>query len=90
MIMKHLHTFEDFLNESELNEEKKTWTVVSQDTATKKWGIEGDFDADDEDDAVTLGQTQAIKHGMKRNMFYAFPENSKELNDFMDDNDFID
>ena len=88
--MKHIQTFESFLYEGQLNETKKTWTVVSQDTVTKKWGIEGDFDADDEDDAVTIGKAQAIKHGMKRNIFYAFPEDSKELNDFIDDNDFID
>ena len=88
--MKHIHTFEEFLNESRINEREKTWTVVSQDAHGKKWGIEGDFEADDEDDAIELGQAQAIKYKAKRSMFHAFLANSKELEDFMDDHDFID
>lgn len=88
--MKNIHTFEEFLNESRINEREKTWTVVSQDAQSKKWGFEGDFEADDEDDAIALGQAQAIKYKAKRSMFHAFLANSKELEDFMDDHDFID
>lgn len=87
--MKHIHTYESFLNESQVNERKKTWTVVSLDK-DKKWGIEGDFEADDEDDAITLGQGLAIKNNAKRITFHAFLANSKELEDFIDDHDFID
>ena len=63
---------------------------ILKDARDKNWGIEGDYEADDEDDAIALGQAQAIKYGAKRSMFYAFLANSKELEDFMDDHDFID
>lgn len=80
----------DLVIKENLNEGKTTWTVVSQDAKTHKWGIEGDFDAKDDDEAIDLAEKQAKKYGAKRQMFYAFPAESQELQDFIDRLDFID
>jgi hypothetical protein len=84
--MKHLKSIKE-LNESQ--ERKKQYTVVSQDS-DYKWGIEDDFYADDEDDAIEQGRELAKKYGDKRQMFKAFLSNSAELEEFMDSQDFID
>ena len=54
------------------------------------WGIEGDFEAYDEDDAMSQAIKQARKYGAKRQMFNVFLANSDELKDFMNTHDFID
>lgn len=87
--MNKIKTFEEFVNEN-INESKTSWTVVSQDSKTHKWGIEGDFNTSDEDEAIDLARKQAEAHNAKRMMFYAFPADSDELQDFMEDHDFID
>jgi hypothetical protein len=86
--MKMIKTFEEFVNEN-LNESKNYWTVVSNDSS-RKWGIEGDFEAKSEDDAIKLAKKQVEKYGVNRFDFYAFPAGSEELEDFINTHDFID
>ena len=63
------------------------YTVVSLDQS--KWGIEGDFYAKNEDDAIRQAKEQAEKFGAKRQVFYSFLKDSKELNEFIRTNSFI-
>jgi len=77
--------------ENQSTEQINLYTVVSLDVRNK-WGIESDFEATNEDDAVTLAQAFIIKYGYgaERKMFYAFLAGSKELEDFISTHDFID
>jgi hypothetical protein len=94
--MKHLKTPQELnessenLNISDVSDSKNQYTVVSQDSHNYKWGIEGDFEAYDEDDAMSQAIKQAKKYGAKRQMFNVFLANSDELKDFMNTHDFID
>ena len=63
------------------------YTVVSLDQS--KWGIEGDFYAKNEDDAIRQAKEQAEKFGAKRQVFYSFLKDSEELNEFIKTNSFI-
>ena len=63
------------------------YTVVSLDQS--KWGIEGDFYAKNEDDAIIKAKEQAEKFGAKRQVFYSFLKDSEELNEFIKTNSFI-
>ena len=63
------------------------YTVVSLDQS--KWGIEGDFYAKNEDDAIIKAKEQAEKFGEKRQVFYSFLKDSEELNEFIKTNSFI-
>jgi hypothetical protein len=88
MKFKNMKTFEEYsseLNISDVSDSKNKYTVVSLDYNTSKWGIEGDFYANDENDAIK----QAKKQGIKRQMYNAFLSDSNELNDFIETNDFI-
>jgi hypothetical protein len=82
--------FKENLNISDISESKNQYTVVSQDLFSYKWGIEGDFEAYDEDDAMYQAKSQAKKYGAKRQMFNVFLANSDELKDFMNTHYFID
>ena len=63
------------------------YTVVSLDQS--KWGIEGDFYAKNEDDAIIKAKEQSEKFGAKRQVFYSFLKDSEELNEFIKTNSFI-
>ena len=63
------------------------YTVVSLDQS--KWGIEGDFYAKNEDDAIRQAKEQVEKFGAKRQVFYSFLKDSEELNEFIKTNSFI-
>lgn len=65
------------------------FTVVSLDTIQPKWGIEGDFYAKNEDDAITQAQEQSEKFGTKRLIFYSFLKDSEELNEFIKTHTFV-
>ena len=79
------------LNISDVSDKKQhTYTVVSKDSSTFKWGIEDDFVAEDEDKALELATEQAKKYGAKRQSFRVFLANSDELKEFIETHDFID
>ena len=63
------------------------YTVVSLDQS--KWGIEGDFYAKNENDAIIQAKEQAEKFGAKRQVFYSFLKDSEELNEFIKTNSFV-
>jgi hypothetical protein len=88
-ILKNLHTFEQYSSELDISEVKNKYTVVSLDYKHGKWGIEGDFYADDEDDAMKQAKEQAKKYGIKRQMFNIFLSNSDELKDFIETHDIV-
>ena len=69
---------------------KNQYTVVSLDYKQIKWGIEGHFYANDEDDAMKQAKEQAKKYGVERQMFNIFLSDSDELKDFIETHDFID
>jgi hypothetical protein len=92
--MRHIKTFEQHSSElyiSSISEKSKNqYTIVSQDSSDYTWGIEGDFEAYDEDDAMRQAIKQAKKYGAKRKMFNVFLANSDELEDFINAHDFKD
>jgi len=70
--------------------EQNLYTAVSLDYEHRKWGIEGHFYANDEDDAMKQAKEQAKKYGVERQMFNIFLSDSDELKDFIETHDFID
>ena len=90
---KNMKTFEEYtseLNISSVSDSKNQYTVVSLDYKSGKWGIDGDFYANDEDDAMKQAKEQAKKYGVKRQMFNIFLSGSDELKDFIETHDFVD
>ena len=88
-----MKTFEQHISElniSDVSDSKNQYTVVSFDYKQMKWGIEGDFYANDEDDAMKQAKEQVKKYGVKRQMFNIFLSDSDELKDFIETHDFVD
>jgi hypothetical protein len=88
--VKSFRQFNENLNISDVSDSKNKYTVVSFDYKQMKWGIEGDFYANDEDDAMKQAKEQAKKYGIKRQMFNIFLSDSDELKDFIETHDFVD
>lgn len=92
--MKHLHLFEQFITELRMKEKPgpiRKYTVVSQDANSPyQWGIVDDVNATGEQDAIKQGQKIDKKYGSKSKNYKAFLADSDELEQFIDDNDFID
>ena len=87
-----MKTFEQHISElniSDVSDSKNQYTVVSFDYKQMKWGIEGDFYANDEDDAMKQAKEQVKKYGVKRQMFNIFLSDSDELKDFIETHDFV-
>lgn len=92
MKLINMKTFEEHsseLNISGVSDNKNKYTVVSYDYNICKWGIEGDFYANDKNDAIKQAK-KTKKQKIKRQMYDAFLSDSDELNDFIKTNDFID